>query len=77
MTSQVLFPFIINKQTFHTVLSVDNIIILYIMCLNQNRQRLILTSVLGDFADIEQAGRYMNIISKEKMKVFLSISICT
>lgn len=65
-----MFPFIINKQIFNIGLSGDNIIILYIMSLKQKRQRLILASILGDFADIKQAGRYLNTTSKEKMKVF-------
>jgi len=73
----IMFPSIINTQTFRTALSMDNIIILYTMSLNHNSQRLILTIILGDFADIKQAGRYPNIISKEKMKVFHSILIFT
>lgn len=47
------------------------------MHLSQNRQRLISTSILGDFADIRQAERYLNTISKQKMKVLHKILICT
>lgn len=73
----VVFPYIINKQTLHMVLWMDNVIILSIAHWNQNGPRQIFTSILGDLADIRQAERYLNIISKEEMKVFHNILICT
>lgn len=59
------------------VLWMDNVIILSIAHWNQNGPRQIFTSILGDLADIRQAERYLNIISKEEMKVFHNILICT
>lgn len=59
------------------MLSVDNTVLWYIKSLNQNRQRLIFRRILGDFADVKQPGRDVNIISEEKMKVSHSILICT